>query len=262
MSYTFGNAVIIRASRTEVEQYLIQIGTRHYRLNMAKLFPEQFPASDPTGYNSWTTEWFAFNTGTSTLPDIVVKSRKDGATVLHYDTEHSPNYLTLQRLHQLTTWPIEHRSQPPLDDDFEVMTCQDGVCSYQLLDEPYQPLVSLELPEAWNGLLSQKEFLALFENDGHADRERMAVFQSISKPGAKDDVIFMPVAIDSDDMDWAYGLVIRDNELPQHRIQEGRWHANDIRQFDLVRHTDWQPQSDNWQDELDLLKKAFWHDYS
>jgi hypothetical protein len=75
MANTYSNSVIIGASRQQVEHYLIDTGIGDFRFNMAKLFPEQFPASDTTGDETWTSAWCCDHTGSPTLPSVALKDR-------------------------------------------------------------------------------------------------------------------------------------------------------------------------------------------
>lgn len=75
MANTYSNSVLIGAPRHKVEQFLIDISIGDFRFNMAKLFPEQFPANDESGEETWTAAWCCDNTGSPTLAEVDISSR-------------------------------------------------------------------------------------------------------------------------------------------------------------------------------------------
>jgi hypothetical protein len=75
MANTYSNSVIIGAPRQQVEQFLIDISIGDYHFNMAKLFPEQFPAKDQSGEETWTSAWCCDHTGSPTLPEVELTDR-------------------------------------------------------------------------------------------------------------------------------------------------------------------------------------------
>ena len=75
MANTYSNSVVIAAPLEIVEHYLVDISIDDYRFNMAKLFPEQFPATDKSGDETWTSEWTCDTTGFPTVGEVEVTDR-------------------------------------------------------------------------------------------------------------------------------------------------------------------------------------------
>jgi hypothetical protein len=139
------------------------------------------------------------------------------------------------------------------------MICEDGKCDYDTF-KTEQKLMPTELPAAWEGLLTFDEYKKLCANWGLPDTERMAIFQSTSRPDAEHDVIFMPVAINPADPEWVLALIILDKNPPWTRVNYNETTAQQVRTWDLVRHDEWEPAWDNIDDELDQARQFFYQD--
>ena len=120
------NAVEIQAPLGEVRAYL---ATDYFmddpsrpisRFNLHRLFPDRFSADDLCGHNAWDYDWMVKHTGAKWNPNICVREREPGLTVLDYDTAWMPNNLLLERLHKMTGWTIHNtfeEEQPEFEGD-------------------------------------------------------------------------------------------------------------------------------------------------
>ena len=101
------NSVEIYAPKEAVLEWLVETKEDTFAFNMHKLFPEKFPASDPTGNTNWNYDWFLEKTGSKWPPEVYLSDAEvPDVTYINYDTAWSPNNLTLQRLYELTGWMI------------------------------------------------------------------------------------------------------------------------------------------------------------
>ena len=108
------NSVEIHAPIEAVKEWLVPKDESSFEFNMHKLFPETFPADDPTGSMSWDYDWFVNNTGSKWAPDVDLCTDEDPTvTYLSYDTAWAPNNLTLMRLYELTGWTIVNEYEEP-----------------------------------------------------------------------------------------------------------------------------------------------------
>ncbi len=108
------NSVEINAPIEAVKEWLLPKDEHTFEFNMHKLFPETFPADDPTGSKNWNYDWFVDNTGSKWAPEVqCCEGSTPDVTYLNYDTARAPNNLTLRRLHQLTGWIIVNEYEEP-----------------------------------------------------------------------------------------------------------------------------------------------------